>query len=119
MRYLPKLAVPRKVRRSALHFIKWALIFVALVLFFADIIAAAWPEFSAKWGNVGRAGIGLATLAAFTVEIIHDELEEGDKLKRALHQSERKAAEEGIELIEARRRRQPRARKPALKVVAK
>lgn len=117
MRYIPKLVLSRKARRSALHFVKWGLIFVALVLFFADIIAAAWPEFSEKWGNVGRAGIGLATLAAFTVEIIHDELEEGDKLKRALASSERKAAEEGVELVEARRLR--RTRRPARKAVAK
>ena len=55
------------------HHLRWGLLHVALVVFFADIIAAFWPEFNALWQPRAHVAIGLATLGATAFEYLHDE----------------------------------------------
>ncbi len=69
-----------------LHIFKWGLITVALVLFFCDIVTGVWPSFGSWWdsSHLSHIGIGGAAFAAFLVEIIHDEVEEAERIETAV-----------------------------------
>lgn len=102
------------LRAWVLHTLKWGLILVALVMFFADMLAAIWPAFGSAWENrIGHYGVSVAVFAAFIVEVIHDEFEEVERLHDVAE-----VAKGGIEAKPARVRKPRAAKAAALKVVA-
>jgi len=58
------------------HFVKWALIHAALVLFFADLLACLWPAFGQMWsGPVQKVGVAIAAFFACVAEYLYDDEE--------------------------------------------
>lgn len=55
------------------HHLKWGLIHVALLFFFADLIASIWPEFEDHWHRPLRLGVALAAFLATLAEYIIEE----------------------------------------------
>lgn len=79
--------IPRPIRRSVLKTIKRGLIYAALVIFFADFLAAVWPAFEVVWsGSIAHVGVAFAALAAVIAERLHDEAEAEHDAKEVLAQ---------------------------------
>lgn len=75
----------RDLVRAGLHTVKWSLIGAALVLFGCEGFSLINDPFGTWWAGskLGRAGVALASLAAFVVTLIHDEIDESDKIKES------------------------------------
>lgn len=73
---LPRL--PLSAARAK-HIAKWSLIHVAMVLFFADLVALIWPAFGSVWsGPIQKMGVALAAFFACIAEYLYDD----EELKR-------------------------------------
>lgn len=70
---------------NAYRYIKWAFIHTALILFFADFIAAVWPAFDHVWEGHAKIAVGIAALTAAIAEFINswmEDKEEDDHMQR-------------------------------------
>lgn len=71
---LPRLHVTAARAKKIKHVIKWSLIHAALVLFFADLVAAFWPAFGRFWnGPSQHGGVAIAAFFACAAEYLYDE----------------------------------------------
>lgn len=73
---LPAVAITRHQAKHIKHWIKWALIHVALVVFFADLLACIWPGFGVVWkGPLQKVGVACAAFMACVAEYLYDDEE--------------------------------------------
>lgn len=73
---LPAVAITRQQVKHAKHWVKWVLIHVALVVFFADLIACVWPGFGIVWkGPLQKVGVSCAAFLACVAEYLYDDEE--------------------------------------------
>lgn len=76
MRDGPHPVIKRVQRFRATRYLRWGLIHTALIIFFADLIAAVWPAFHAVWEGHAHIAIAVAAFTATVAEYFHDD-EEG------------------------------------------
>lgn len=55
--------------------LKWGMIHAALILTFADLVAAVWPAFDRVWTHHAQIVIGMASVSATIVEYIGEHKE--------------------------------------------
>lgn len=75
--------VPIKLQHRLSHYVRWGLIHTALILFFADLIAAVWPAFKEVWETRSHVAIAIAAFAATVAEYFHDEEEKRESDERS------------------------------------
>lgn len=64
---------PRKV--DAYRYAKWGLVHMALIFFFADLVASLWPAFNKVWESHAHLAIAVAAFSATIAEYINSEIE--------------------------------------------
>lgn len=67
--------IKRAQRFRPAHYLRWALIHTAMIVFVADLIAAVWPAFRAVWEGHAHIAIAVASLTACGAEYFHEEEE--------------------------------------------
>lgn len=76
---LPRLHIAAAKVKHAKHIAKWSLVHAALVLFFADLVAAFWPAFGLVWnGPIEHGGVAIAAFFTCVAEYLYDD----EELKR-------------------------------------
>lgn len=63
-------------RYNGYRYIKWALIHTALIIFFADFIAALWPAFDHVWEGHAKIAVAIAALTAAAAEYFNAKIED-------------------------------------------
>ena len=67
-----------KVPHRTVHYVWWAFLHTAVVVFTADLIAACWPSFNTLWKPVAKVGVSGATILATLFEYFHEEEENAE-----------------------------------------